>query len=596
MAIGDRLLKLIMDRKFFTKIFISISIVSFIGVFSVAFVYQRYFKDALTNNEMYRVQRSIDQAALNLDNQLYRIVNNVHYFFEYSGTGNRLMAVKTGNGEEAAADRAWAEQTLGAFRLQYSSEIESVFFLLKDRTDGSETLLYDDDLNPVPEMDYRSQSWYRDFTGGTASFWSQPTNELLFFQDRSLRTIYFTLGRYNAEGKDGVLVVRLNGKMFSDAFRLLATSDLNIELRNEEGRIVYSSFGEERGAEGGGDILMESPLDYSGFQVQAHIRKQSITEAVQKVQNVQPYIVALILAMTLAISLVLSLSLVRPVKALLRLMKKAELGDLDVRFNGRYSDEVGILGNGFNRMLENMTDSIEKAHAAEMDKINAEVRQKDAVLLAMQNQINPHFLYNTLEVINCQAIIHDVPSVSRMSKALADFFRYSIDSDRTEVALDVELAHVATYLDIQHERYPAIEIDLDGLEPFHRYPIVKLTLQPIVENAFLYAFTGERDYYLRIRGEDVDADTYAVCVEDNGEGMDESSLARLNGLLEAGGEPEKRREGGNRTGIGLLNVQHRIRMRYGEPYGLRLGESMSGGVIVRILLPKEGKRDENIDR
>ncbi|XID91817.1 sensor histidine kinase [Paenibacillaceae bacterium WGS1546] len=586
-----------MNRKFFTKIFISISIVSFIGVFSVAFVYQVYFKDALTSSEMHRVQRSIDQAALNLDNQLYRIVNNVHYFFEYSGNGNRLMAVKTGDEAGAAADRLWAENTLGAFRLQYSSEIESVFFLLKDRADGgAETLLYDGDLNPVPEMDYRSQSWYRDFMNGTMRFWSQPTDELLFFQDRSPKTIYFTLSRYNAEGRDGVLVVRLNGKMFSDAFRLLATTDLNIELRNEDGSIVYASFGEKREAKDAGDLLMESSLDYSGFQVQAHIRKQSITEAVHKVQNVQPYIVALILGMTLAISLVLSLSLVRPVKKLLRLMKKAELGDLDVRFYGRYSDEVGILGNGFNRMLENMTDSIDKAHAAEMDKINAEMKQKDATLLAMQNQINPHFLYNTLEVINCQAIIHEVPSVSRMSKALADFFRYSIDSVKAEVPLGVELSHVGTYLDIQRERYPAIETDLDGLEPFNRFPIVKLTLQPIVENAFLYAFTGERDYYLRIWGEDVDERSYAVHVEDNGEGMDEPSLARLNKLLEAGGEPEERREGGSRTGIGLLNVQHRIRLRYGKPFGLRLGESMSGGLHVRILLPKEGKSHEDSDR
>ncbi|MFC4600602.1 sensor histidine kinase [Cohnella hongkongensis] len=584
-----------MNRKFFTKIFISISIVSFIGVFSVAFVYQVYFKEALTGSEMYRVQRSIDQAALNLDNQLYRIVNNVHYFFEYSGNGNRLMAVGTGDAAGAAADRSWAENTLGAFRLQYSSEIESVFFLLRDRADGEETLLHDEDLSPVPEMDYRSQSWYRDFRNGTTSFWSQPTDELLFFQDRSPTTIYFTLSRYDVEGRDGVLVVRLNGKMFSDAFRLLATTDLNIELRNEEGRIVYTSFGERREAKDEGDLLMESPLAYSGFQVQAHIRKQSITEAVRKVQNVQPYIVALILGMTLVISIVLSLSLVRPVKKLLRLMKKAELGDLDVRFYGRYSDEVGILGAGFNRMLENMTDSIDKAHAAEMDKINAEMKQKDATLLAMQNQINPHFLYNTLEVINCQAIIHEVPSVSRMSKALADFFRYSIDSAKVEVPLGVELSHVSTYLDIQLERYPAIETDLDGLKPFHSFPIVKLTLQPIVENAFLYAFTGERDYYLRIRGENVDERSYAIHVEDNGEGMDEASLARLNRLLEAGGEPEER-ESGSRTGIGLLNVQHRIRLRYGAPFGLRLGESMSGGLHVRILLPKEGRNHEDSDR
>ncbi|MCC3375976.1 histidine kinase [Cohnella sp. REN36] len=592
----DRIKKLVMDRKFFTKVFVSISIVSFIGVISIAFVYQRYFKEVLTSNEIYRVQRSIDQTALNLDNQLYRIVNNVHYFFEYSGNGNRLMALSSADGPEASRDRTWAENALGAFRLQYSSEIESVFFLLRDRADGGrETLYYDAELTPVPEMDYRAQSWYRDFVAGRSNFWSEPTEELLFFQDRSLKTVYLTLSRYDAQGRDGILVVRLNGKMFSDAFRLLATSDLNIELRNGSGAIVYASPTSKEGADTAGDIRMDSHLGHSGFQVQAHIKRTSIDQAVRKIRSIQPYIFVLIVLMTLFISAVLSLSLVRPVKKLLRLMKQAELGDLQVRFNGKFADEVGILGNGFNRMLENMTASIDKAHDAEMQKLNAEMKQKDATLLAMQNQINPHFLYNTLEVINCQAIIHEVPSISRMSKALADFFRYSIDHPKAEVPLAIEAAHVRTYLDIQHERYPDLEIDMDGLAAYGRYPIVKLTLQPIVENAFKYAFAGQRDYYLRIYAEDAGADGYVIHVEDNGEGMEEEALRRLNELL----RDPRGHDGGEKgmpAGIGLLNVQHRLRLRYGATYGLSVHESVSGGVDVAIRLPKRGNGDEDPDR
>ncbi|MBB6691617.1 histidine kinase [Cohnella xylanilytica] len=590
-----------MDRKFFTKIFVSVSLVSFIGVFSVAYVYQSYFKEVLTNNEIYRVQRSIDQTALNLDNQLYRIVNNVHYFFEYSGNGNRLMKLAEDDTAQGAEDREWAENALGAFRLQYSSELESAFFLLRDGgSGGAETLYYDSELDPVPEMNYRSQSWYRDFVSGRSRFWSEPTEELLFFQDRSLKTIYLSMSRYGVQGRDGILVVRLNGKMFSDAFRLLATEDLNIEMLDASGHLVYASAGSFTPSDD--DLVMESTMSKSAFQVRAHIKRTFIDEAVRKIRSVQPYIVFLIVLMTLFISLILSLSLSRPVKKLLRLMKRAELGDLEVRFNGRFADEVGILGNGFNRMLENMTASIERAHDAEVKKLGAEMKQKDATLLAMQSQINPHFLYNTLEVINCQAILHEVPSVSRMSKALADFFRYSIDNPRAEVELSVEAAHVGTYLDIQGERYPDIEIDMDGVAGFERYPIVKLTLQPVVENAFKYAFTGERDYYLRIYAEDEGDSAYAIFVEDNGEGMSEEALDRLNRrLLEPpdGGADEERKDAeGDRTreGIGLLNVHRRIRLRYGEPYGLEASESMSGGLLVRILLPKRGTRDENLDR
>lgn len=591
--IGKQLIKMLMDRNFFTKIFISIMIVSFIGVFGTAFMYQRYFKNVLTNNEIYRVQRSIDQTALNLDNQLYRIVNNVHYFFEYSGNGSRLMSLRTDGSDEAVKDRAWADNALGAFRLQYSSELESAFFLLRDRANhGRETLYYDDELDPVPEMDYRNQSWYRNFIAGRSSFWSEPTSELLFFQDHSITTIYLTLSRYDAEGRDGILVVRLNGKMFSDAFRLLATQELNLELLNASGNVIYSTSPGAGEVDGDQDIRMHADLTQTGFQIQAHIRRSFIAEAVRKVRILQPFILVFIVLVTLIISLVLSLSLVRPVKSLLRLMKKAELGDLDVRFNGKYADEVGVLGNGFNRMLEHMTESIDKAHDAEMKKLNAEMKQKDATLLAMQNQINPHFLYNTLEVINCQAILHEVPSVSRMSKALADFFRYSIDGPQAEVELAVEAAHVRTYLDIQHERYPELEIDMD-LSGFERYPIIKLTLQPVVENAFKYAFVGERDYYLRIYAEDRD-DKYALCVEDNGEGMDERMLEQLNErLLDDVGWSYA--GAGYSNGIGLVNVQNRLRMHYGEACGLTLSDSMSGGILVTILLPKRRNRNEVLD-
>ncbi|MFB5678340.1 sensor histidine kinase [Paenibacillus terreus] len=585
------ILKLVMDRTFFTKIFISISSVSFIGVFALAIVYQHNFQEVLTNNEMNRVKRSIDQAALNLDNQLYRIVSNVHYFFEYSGNGNQFMQLpadlSTVAGEQADA---WAKSTLMAFRMQYSSEIDSVFFLLRDQDSGQENLFFDSELDPVPDTDYQSQSWYRSFRAGTSNFWSQPTEELLFYQDRSFRTIYLTLPRYNVNGRDGVLVVRLNGNVFRDAFRLLITPDLNLSLRNSTGQVVYSSLAGSSKSQAQ-FITMDADLRNSGFTVQAYIKRDSILEAVKQTQNFQPFIIILILLITLFFSMILSLSLVRPIKSLLHLMKKAEKGDLSVRFASKFTDEIGVLGNGFDLMLQNLNASIHKVHQAELDKLNAEMKQKDAVMAAMQSQINPHFLYNTLEVINCQAILYDVPSVSKMSKALADFFRYSVDQPLAEVKLSVELAHIQTYLELQNERYPDVEIDVEGLKEFAEYPILKLTLQPIAENAFKYAFTGKRDYYLALYGKHLDDTDYVICIEDNGEGMDEDLLQCLNEALKGSVRWDSTAAHGWSGGIGLLNVHSRIRHKYGEGYGLRIQESVSGGVAVEIRLPKMGGSD-----
>lgn len=585
---GKYIMTWLMNRKLFVKIFVSICIVSFTGLFFLAVVYQQYTQRILTASETDRVQRSINQAGLNLDNQLNRIVNNVFYFFYYTDMGAELLETN---------DKEKAKAALAAFRLQYSSELDSAFFIIRDESAGDEeTLLYDSGLDPVTGIDYRQQSWYQKFISKQTTLWSEPTDQLMFYQDRSLHTIYLTLGKYEVGGRNGMLVVRLNGKMFSDAFRLLATETLSIELKDSAGRAVYTSFPEVPEAERSHYLETNSQLSYSGFRVQAYISTASIKNEVRKIQSVQPYVIVLILFITLIISFVLSYTLVRPMRKLVRLMKRVELGDLEVRFTGKYTDEIGLLGRNFNKMLVNLSEMIDKVYTVQTEKFQAEMKQKDATLLAMQNQINPHFLYNTLEVINCQAILNEVPSISRMSKALADFFRYPVDNQRTEVTLRIELSHVETYLQIQQERYPDIELGLDGLEPFYHYPIVKLTLQPIVENAFLYAFTGERDYYLKIYAEDCGGDAYAIYIEDNGQGMPEADIDNLNKLLTDDLDSMAQSAAGSRRGIGLLNVHHRIRLRYGDGYGLLVGESMAGGVAVRITLPKEGDANADISR
>ncbi|MFF2889008.1 sensor histidine kinase [Paenibacillus sp. NPDC057967] len=582
------LVKRLMDRRFFTKIFISILIVSFIGVFSLVYIYQQYYQGMITDNELDRTQRSINQAGYNLDNQLRRVVQNVQYFFYYSENSVEI---------DDASDVERLQHKLEAFRTQYSSELESVFLFIKeDREEGQETIIHDTGLDRVPDIDYRNQTWYKHFLVQETDIWSKPTKEHLFYQDRSYTSIYLMMGKYDMDGRDGMLVVRLNGKMFSDAFRLLATNDLMLELKDAKGHIVYSSFPDGSGAGDAMYLKTESKLNYSGFEVQAYTNKKAILDKVRQIQIVHPLVIIVILLITLVMSFLLTWMLTQPIKKLLQLMKKVEIGDLDVRFTSKYTDEIGLLGRNFNKMLANLSEMIDRVYVVEMEKINAEVKQKDAMLLAMQHQINPHFLYNTLEVINCQAILHEAPPISRMSRAMADFFRYTIDNPKAEVELRTEIEHVRTYLDIQRERYPDIEIDMDGLEPFGGYPIVKLTLQPIVENAFLYAFAGERDYYLKIYAEDCDEQTYALYIEDNGQGMDEQAMEAMNQLFESEAEEVPEQDDSRRRGIGLLNVQQRIRLRYGNGYGLLLEESMTGGVTVRIKLPKEGKDYENLNR
>ena len=231
-----------------------------------------------------------------------------------------------------------------------------------------------------------------------------------------------TMAKYDVDGKDGVFVTRLNEKMFRDAFRLLATPDLYIELHNQAGDIIYATLPPpEFNPDSGNWTLMVSTLEYSGFQVRTHVNTQTLIEEVEKVASIRTLIIAIVLVITFFISLLISVSLVRPVKKLLRLMRKVEMGDLDVRFPTKYTDEIGTLGMGFSKMMSRLSELVQQVYVERMEKMESTLRQKEATILAMQNQINPHFLYNTLETINCHAIVHNVPSITQMSKALANF-------------------------------------------------------------------------------------------------------------------------------------------------------------------------------
>lgn len=587
----NRMITFMMNRSLFTKIFVSICIVSMIGIFGTASVYQLYFKNILIDNEIDRVQRSINQAAHNLDNQLNKIVNDMFYFFEYSDSGLDLLRADISD-HEITKDMSDAMKVLEAFQMRYFGDLESVFFYRKDE-DGAERFLYDPRFIRNKAIDYRTQIWYRHFEQQQHILWTEPTKEHIFYQDRSQQTVYLTMGKYGVEGRNGIFVVRLNAKMFSDAFRLLADADLYIELLDTYGSIVYSSFPPMPDETNQHWLDMAASMESSGYMVRAHVNKQALIDKVNKISTFRTVVIVVVLLITLIISILLSLTLVRPIRTLLKLMRMVEKGDFDVRFPTKYSDEIGILGMGFSKMMARVSELIQHVYIVEIEKMESKLRQKEATIMAMQNQINPHFLYNTLETMNCLAIVHRVPSITQMSKALADFFRYSIEKQRIEVTLREELTHVQTYLLIQKERYPEIESDISIPAHLFEYPMIKLTMQPLIENVYYHGFVGERHYFFRISGNDADEHSYVIEIEDNGEGMDEAELLHMMQLFEAEDTKEMSEtmpeSMNSRHGIGMLNVHFRIRLRFGSPYGLELADSPLGGLIVRIRLPKHSR-------
>ena len=224
-----------------------------------------------------------------------------------------------------------------------------------------------------------------------------------------------------------------------------------------------------------------------------------------------------------------------------------------------------------------------------LDKQNIiQLSTKHAELLALQNQINPHFLYNTLEAIRGDALCEGMNDIADTTEALSTFFRYTISDTGNLVTLEDELENIENYFKIQKYRFgERISMQVDFPEDYARVlqcRLPKLTLQPILENSIIHGTElkvgkGHLTIYLQRTGERL-----LIQVSDDGVGMDEETLARLNGKLGKGGLVGAS-AGSQRGGVALVNVDNRIRLLFGEEYGLHVYSMPELGTTVEITLP-----------
>ncbi len=220
---------------------------------------------------------------------------------------------------------------------------------------------------------------------------------------------------------------------------------------------------------------------------------------------------------------------------------------------------------------------------------------RQAQYLALQNQINPHFLYNTLEAIRGDALSAGMENVATITEALATFFRYTISNMENLVTLEEELGNAENYFSIQNYRFGdriSMQVDIEtGSESCRDFLIPKLTLQPIIENAIIHGLehqVGPGKVSVRIC---TDGQRLLIEVTDDGVGMTENRLNEINRRLvypkAAKDGEEKMRIGG----IALVNVDHRIKLLFGEQFGLRVSSIIGFGTRVEITLPVRQSAD-----
>lgn len=235
------------------------------------------------------------------------------------------------------------------------------------------------------------------------------------------------------------------------------------------------------------------------------------------------------------------------------------------------------------QMFQQMRQVMDPAHLFNLNK-------RQAQYLALQNQINPHFLYNTLESIRSEAMLAQLDSVADMTEALATFFRYTISKVENLVTVEEELQNCETYFRIQQYRFGDrlcldVQCDPEDREELYRFRLPKLTLQPILENSIIHGTElkiGTGHLLIRLQRTQK---RLLINVSDDGIGMEESVLEQLNNRLGKGGIVSSQLKEESQGGVALVNVDNRIRLLFGEEYGLHVYSMVGMGTTVEIALP-----------
>ena len=392
----------------------------------------------------------------------------------------------------------------------------------------------------------------------------------------------------------GVMYISIDYKIITDLIhKNTVQNNIEFSIIDEKGTVVYDTHTEKNGKKSeldipanktheirnyGGEktLFTYAHLDMANWTIVIRSNLKSLTFVIQQKMFSLTVIILLVYAVLLLVVILSFRQVTSHILKLAGLMKGVDGGNLDVKFDIPCKDEIGILADGFNSMVARIRFLIDKVY-------KTEIENKEAQLRALQRQINPHFIYNTLESIRMMAYANNDMEVEKMICIFGKLLHNNISEQKKVITVREELENIRNYLYIQQVRLKdKLEIKFDIEDEIYDYRILKLILQPLVENAIKHGLAKKKDGgTVLIRG--YTSDEYLIfAVKDNGIGINEERLTEIN--LALAGD-------GNYLNIGLRNVNERIKLHYGKKYGLQIYGEKGKGAVSKLILPNNPQED-----
>ncbi|MFD0712877.1 sensor histidine kinase [Paenibacillus sp. GCM10027626] len=519
---------------------------------------------------------------------------------------NETIQMLLGDASAASPDSSAVSASSAANRQKMIMEYLSNLKLAKKYLSfiiiyGENDFLYRDFANyyrqVVPYQEFQNDPLYIATASRDGQALLSSSSAPLFIHPRSYDEV--TMGRriinnYDPEDKLGMLFLGINRQflasiiqdvkisqttnllLFDDNYKLIASKLEDKRMNN----LWESNIKETRRLLEQGDssifttsddsyLSASTVIDGYGWHVVSLTPLQDIEKQYSIVLRITLLLTVSLLLVVMLISFLLSRSITLPIKKLLRSMSHFRHGNIKQEVPVESRDEIGLLTHKYNEMITELNDMIQKVYITQTN-------QKIIELKTLQTQIEPHFLYNTLDYIFFNSKINGDDETAQVVRSLSELFRLSLNKGNDYYPLAQEFVQIKAYIRIQHARFPnrfRPEYDIDpAVEPCYT---MKLLLQPIVENAIVHAFDGsaEQPGLLRITARQME-EQIVLYVQDNGRGM---SAAQVSSLLQV----SSRSQGG----YGVRNVNERLQMLLGPEYGLHIESAPGEGTLIIMRLP-----------
>ncbi len=566
-----------------------------LSVLTIGIVYYILTIGQIRDNAYFLLNDTVHQTNTFINEKLSEIFDQLIVIENSSSFNNILRADSVLNNENNKYENIIEiSKMFNSVYDRYYKIIDSIYLKLNDGKIYKiirNSILTDDEINLAEWVN--TYSW-----NAKGYYWlnDHKDNVLTTIDTRNVISVFKIIGDSNSR-VNGILMINLKSNYFLDilnnsristnGYIALMSSDSILSSKDISdsysiGKNGYDYLIENMGIQGSFDIINNSgekmlviydSLEINKWVVAAIVPYRDIYQNVNKLRIIIPIITILLIFISTVISTIFTNSISKPIRFLAKQVTRVENGEFDLCFNVNDSSEIGLLAQG----LDNLVKTVRKL----LDQVKDEQEKKrQAELEVLQSQINPHFLYNTMGSIRHLIDMNENLKASQMTSALTKFFMIGLNKGSEIITLNEEIEHVRNYILIQKMRYSKkFDYYFDISDEILDCKIIKLTFQPIVENSIYHGIKNKLNKgSIKISGRK-EKDNIVIDISDDGIGISEENLKNLRESIDSS---IKSRDS---TAFGLRNVNERIKLHFGNNYGVEIKSKYGEFTVVTIKIP-----------